>query len=222
MSGLWRFLLLSLSPTRGIPDAWDVKEMLVAVMALLGASGTVGWFTNLLTSIAPGIGGGFAFLGLGAAALFGWAGIRLQRQLDTVQARKHIPDNRDALISAIHNVRKFAHELLSSYWPRWKRSWSKSSGYSEEMTFGDEGKEDAYITARHQLELQEKIAGPEYATALRLYQNEITSEVDKGKYSELNEDGHKRSHEAVDRLTEEVLRRIDDGTLYAPQTATSS
>jgi len=90
------------------------------------------------------------------------------------------------------------------------------------MTYGDEEKEHAYKTACQQFELQEKIAGPSYAMVLRRYQHEISNELDKWKKSETTEKGYKQTCKAIDLASEQVLRRIDDGTLYTPQTATSS
>lgn len=86
MTAFWRFLRLALSPSKGIPAAWDLRELALVVAGAVGLSGLTGFITTLLTSFVPGVAGAMAASALTVAGLFGWAGLRLQRRLDELKS----------------------------------------------------------------------------------------------------------------------------------------
>jgi hypothetical protein len=81
MSAL-RFLLFTVRPLKGATDAWDIKDILILVIGLVGVPSLpfgVGWG---LLGFASGVVSGFAALSLCLAVLLGFAGIRLQAEKD--------------------------------------------------------------------------------------------------------------------------------------------
>jgi hypothetical protein len=219
MGSVVRFIRLSLSPLRGIPDAWDVREIIVVAAAAVGFSGLTVFVTKTLTSVIPGIAGGIACLGLVVAILFGLAGIRLQRRVDALQVEKRIPKNRDALVAAITEFEKAELDLLVDYWivKRLKERYP-----DRDVEVGPE-KIEAYDAAKGNLELQERIAGAEFARRLSLYRIAAGLVVEKWRYpgEPITEEEYERSRGEIRQETAEVLCRLDDGRLYWPSSRTA-
>lgn len=214
MASVIRFLRLSLSPVKGIPDAWDVREVVVVALAALGLSGVTGVITNVLTSAIPGIAGGIACLGLVFAGLFGLAGIRLQRRLDAFQAERRTPRNRDALVAVITEFERVALDLLLEYRILAELK-EKYPGQDLEVT---PQKIDAYHAAKEKLELEERIAGADFAWRLSLYRTSAGLNVERWRYTDepITEEAYGGSRDQIRQRTANILRQLDDGQLYRP------
>jgi len=159
---------------------------------------------------------GVTAMSLVLTALFFLALYRAYSKLDAASERRK-PDNLADLIKALYQLRKVSDEVLSSLMMiAYIKRTREESGKSADDLFLGADRIQELLHARHELELQELVAGPDFKRILELYRWQIELETDmcRDPAEPLTQEQFQNARRKVRDVADRAIELLHEGKLY--------
>jgi hypothetical protein len=207
----WRVLRIFFDTVQPLPAASDLWAIIQLILVAIGLGGvvTVGAiFADLTTGVTA--------MSLVLTALFFLALYRAYSKLDAASERRK-PDNLADLIKALYQLRKVSDEVLSSLMMiAYIKRTREESGKSADDLFLGADRIQELLDARHELELQELVAGPDFKRILELYRWQIELETDmcRDPAEPLTQEQFQNARRKVRDVADRAIELLHEGKLY--------